>query len=175
LKDYCKEKVREYIAYENNECEKILNFPKLYAQCLSNQKIQEEYTEKSLKYQQKLEYNNKILQALDAQDFSLAREILDQTVEIFSESESSLLKANLALKEGSFNFNEVKKANEALQEIEDVLLQEPENINALQLKGYAFEIKGEYEKALEAYNEVLDLNSVDSGVLSSRGHAYDLM
>jgi tetratricopeptide (TPR) repeat protein len=58
--------------------------------------------------------------------------------------------------------------------IDQILAIDPDNFEALTLKGYVYEIQQDYVKAHRYYDQVLKLDPTNTKALSQKAHAYDL-
>lgn len=75
---------------------------------------------------------------------------------------------------GSVGFTEKENGTKAIEYADRVLKVEPENSEALRIKGYAFEIQEKYDDAHRYYDQAIASNPKNFQALSNKGHAYDL-
>lgn len=87
---------------------------------------------------------------------------------------SNLYLAQALVNKGSLHFAESENADKAIAVLNELLVKDPNNSDALSTLGYAYEIKGEFEKAYEYYNLSIKNNPKDGRLYVRRGHAYDL-
>lgn len=88
---------------------------------------------------------------------------------------ADLYLARALINRGTVDFDEEKNADEAVKLLEGVLVEEPNNAEALSALAYAHEIKGEFAKAIEYYDLALRIDDDNAYIYNLRGHAYDLM
>lgn len=88
---------------------------------------------------------------------------------------AKLVLASSYVQKGSVQFSEKENAEKALAVVNDVIVKDPNNVEAYRIKGYAYEIMQDYTNAFEAYNKALVINPSSAAVLSNRGHAYSLL
>jgi len=82
--------------------------------------------------------------------------------------------ANAYLQKGSLEFKEKEYGKKGLDLADKILALDPKSSVAYYLKGYAYEIMQDYDKALENYNKSLELKET-ADILNQIGHTYDLM
>ena len=89
--------------------------------------------------------------------------------------EAKLDLARAYLDGASLEFKEGEYGKEALDIINDVLSKDSNNVKALLLRGYAYEVVEKYDEALVDYSSVIEKDSTNSFAYNARGHAYDLL
>lgn len=87
---------------------------------------------------------------------------------------SNLYLAQAFVNKGSLEFEESENADKAISVLNELLVKNPNNAEALSTLGYAYEIKGEFEKAYEYYNLAISNDPENGDLYARRGHAYDL-
>jgi tetratricopeptide (TPR) repeat protein len=85
-----------------------------------------------------------------------------------------LLKASTLAQQASIQFKEKELGDQALEFINKALELEPENIDALLLKGYVYEIQQNYSEAHKFYEQALSFDPKNADLLAQNAHAYEL-
>lgn len=87
---------------------------------------------------------------------------------------ADLYLAQALVNQGSLDFKEQENATKAINLLTGVLMDDPNNAEALSTLAYAYEIKNDFAKAFEYYNLALRADPQSDYVYVRRGHAYDL-
>ncbi len=88
---------------------------------------------------------------------------------------ADLYMAEALLQKGSLEYDEVANADNALAILNGLLVNDPTNPEILSAIGYGYEIKQDYNRALDYYNQAIKISDDDDTLFLRRGHAYDLM
>ncbi len=108
-------------------------------------------------------------------DFDKAIEEVDKILKKEANSnKAKIFKAQVLSGKASTTYDEENSAQEVLQILEEVLATEPNNVEALSVKGYSYEIRNMFEPALESYKQAMKLDPLNPDVLNQIGHVYDL-
>ncbi|MEN9647945.1 MAG: hypothetical protein RLY57_749 [Candidatus Parcubacteria bacterium] len=89
-------------------------------------------------------------------------------------TDEQLLLAISYAQKGTVDFDEEHNAAKALDIVNKVIAEDPNNAEAYRIKGYAYEIQKDYTLAVEAYDTSIKLDPSVALTFSSRGHAQDL-
>ncbi len=87
---------------------------------------------------------------------------------------ADLYLAQALVNQGSIDFNEQENANKAINMLNGVLMDDPNNAEALSTLAYAYEMKNDFAKAFEYYDLAVRADPENDYIYTRRGHAYDL-
>ncbi len=87
---------------------------------------------------------------------------------------SNLYLAEALVNKGSLQFKEDENADKAISVLNDVLIKDPNNAEALSALAYAYEIKGDFNKAFKFYDLAVKADPSNPVTYTRRGHAHDL-
>ncbi len=91
------------------------------------------------------------------------------------DTEATIVKAKILSNIGSMKFDEEKYAGQSILLLDQILADDPNNVEALYAKGYTLEIQNKFEEALVIYQKALSLLPENEVILNQIGHVYDLM
>ncbi len=83
-----------------------------------------------------------------------------------------LQKANVLAQEASLTFKEKELGDKAMFYVDRALAIVPTSTKALTIKGYIYEIQGDYQNSHKYYDEALRLDPSDYAILAQKAHAY---
>lgn len=110
--------------------------------------------------------NGNFDEALKQQDQALTENPDDIDIKI--------IKAKTLIGKGSVTFEEEKYAKDALKILEEVLTENPNHVEALYAKGYAYEIQNMFDEAIKSYQKSLEIDPENIKAINQIGHVYDL-
>ncbi len=106
-------------------------------------------------------------------DFKSANQVLDEAL-AKNPAEVYLLvqKALTLAQEGSLTFKEKELGDKAREYLLQVLRLDPQNVSALTLLGYTYEIQEDYVNSHKYYDQALNIDPNSVETLSQKAHAY---
>ncbi len=117
----------------------------------------------------------KVVDLYNQGKFSELNQILDSQLSNNGSDVTLLLqKANTLAQEASLTFKEKELGDQARNFAQKALDLDPNNVQALTLIGYTYEIQEDYVNAHKYYDMALKIEPNNADTLAQKGHAYDL-
>lgn len=115
------------------------------------------------------------IDAFNNNDFVTANKLADEMLSRNTEDVKALiLKANTLAQEASLTFKEKDLGDQSRDLALQAIKLEPNNLEALTLIGYTYEIQEDYKNAHKYYDTVLKIDPTYEKALDQKGHAFDL-
>lgn len=113
--------------------------------------------------------------AFNQNNFDLANKLADENLAKNQKSVEALLaKASILAQQASLTFKEKELGDEARTYVLKALDLDPNNLDALVLLGYTYEIQEDFKNAHKYYDEAIVIDENFAKALDQKAHAYDL-